>query len=126
MDGVDQSSFSAISASNREFAPRESIAAMIFSGVFERYPKLKVGAVEFEISWAPYFMSRMDDYHTQRSSGIKDRRFKGGALPSDFFRNNIFIGFQEDALGIELRHHVGVDALVLSQPNCWQDRDGEA
>ncbi len=111
-DGMDQSSFSPIAASTREVAPRESIAAMIFSGAFERYPKLKVGAVEFEVSWAPYFMNRMDDYHTQRSSGVQERRFKGGALPSDFFRSNIFIGFQEDALGIELRHHVGVDALV--------------
>ena len=112
LDGVDQSASSPIAASNRELAPRESIAAMIFSGVFERYPKLKVGAVEFEIAWAPYFMYRMDDFHTQRASGVNERRFKGGALPSDFFRNNIFIGFQEDALGIELRHHVGVDCLV--------------
>ena len=109
LGGVDQS---AVAVSTREVAPRESIAAMIFSGVFERSPKLKVGAVEFEISWAPYFMNLMDNFHTQRASGIKERRFKGGALPSDFFRTNIFIGFQEDALGIELRHHVGVDALV--------------
>ena len=85
---------------------------MIFSGVFERYPKLKVGAVEFEIAWAPYFIQRMDDYHTQKAIGISQARFKGGDLPSDFFRKNIFIGFQEDAIGIEMRHHVGVDTLV--------------
>ena len=112
LDGLDQSIFSGVVAATREFAPRESIAAMIFSGVFERYPRLKVGVVEFEISWAPYFMNRMDDYHTQRSSGIQERRFKGGLLPSDVFRNNIFIGFQEDAIGIEMRHHIGVDGLV--------------
>ena len=32
-------------------------------------------------------------------------------MPSDFFRSNIFIGFQEDELGIQLRHHIGVDNL---------------
>ena len=97
---------------NREYDVRESINAMIFGGVFERYPKLKVGVVEFEVAWAPYFISRMDEFYRQRAVGVKLQRFKGGALPSDFFRNNVFIGFQEDDLGIELRHHIGVDNLL--------------
>ena len=109
---VDQTAISPVDFTTREQSVKESITAMVFSGVFERYPKLKVGAVEFEIAWAPYFMDRMDDWYTQRSTGLQAPRFNGGALPSDFFRSNIFIGFQEDALGIELRHHIGVDALV--------------
>ena len=32
-------------------------------------------------------------------------------LPSDFFRNNVFLGVQEDALGIKLRDLIGVDTL---------------
>ena len=100
-----------LDAPNREHNVRESLNAMILTGVFERYPKLKVGAVEFEISWAPYFMSRMDNFYQERAAGISRTRFKGGAVPSDFFRSNIFIGFQEDDLGIELRHHIGVDNL---------------
>jgi predicted TIM-barrel fold metal-dependent hydrolase len=97
---------------NRDYDVRACINAMILSGVFERYPKLKVGAVEFEIAWAPYFLRRMDEFYTQRAMGVRGRRFKGGALPSDFFRRNVFIGFQEDDLGIELRHHVGVENLL--------------
>ena len=38
---------------NREYDPRQCVYNMIFSGVFERYPKLKVGVVEFEVAWAP-------------------------------------------------------------------------
>src|SRR6266446_2414806 len=94
---------------NRDHDVRECINAMIFSGVFERYPQLKVGAVEFEIAWAPYFLRRMDEFYTQRAMGVHGRRFKGGALPGDFFRRNIFVGFQEDDLGIQLRSHIGVD-----------------
>jgi len=41
---------------------------MIFGGVFERYPKLRVGAVEFEVSWAPYFLSRMDNLNVARTA----------------------------------------------------------
>jgi predicted TIM-barrel fold metal-dependent hydrolase len=101
-----------VDTSNREFDMREAIAAMIFGGVFERYPKLHVGAVEFEVAWAPYFMGRMDNVYTERAVGVRGRRFKDGALPSDFFRRNIFISFQEDDLGIQLRAHIGVENLL--------------
>ena len=97
---------------NREYDARECIYGMIFSGVLERYPRLKVGVVEFEISWAPYFMNRMDDRYQARAVAVHGTRFKGNALPSDFFRSNVFIGFQEEDLGIQLRHHVGVDNLL--------------
>ena len=97
---------------NREYHVRNSIAYMIFSGVFERYPKLKVGAVEFEIAWAPYFMGRMDNTYRERVQGQQIQRFKGGAMPSDVFRSNIFVSFQEDDLGILIRSYVGVDNLL--------------
>ena len=90
---------------------RTAIADMIFSGVFEQYPKLKIGAVEFEIAWAPYFLNMMDLIYTERIPGKQIKRFKGGALPSDIFRNNVFVSFQEDELGIQLRSYVGVDTL---------------
>ena len=98
--------------SNRDPSVRTLIADMIFFGAFERYPKLKVGAIEFEIAWAPYFMDRMDNTYKHRIQGQHITRFKGDTLPSDFFRNNIFIGFQEDDLGIKLRDYVGVDNLM--------------
>ena len=97
---------------NREYDPRNCVYNMIFSGVFEQYPKLKVGVVEYEISWAPYFMSRMDNLYEHRALGVHGKRFKNSTLPSDFFKSNIFIGFQEDELGIQLRHHIGVENLL--------------
>jgi predicted TIM-barrel fold metal-dependent hydrolase len=98
--------------SNREHDVRTPIAAMIFAGVFERYPKLRVGAVEFEVSWAPYFLSRMDNTYTERAVGVQRQRFKDGMLPSDFFHRNVFISFQEDDLGIQLRAIIGVANLM--------------
>ena len=97
---------------NREHEVRQSINAMVFGGVFERYPKLKVGAIEFEVCWAPYFMQRMDEFYSQRAAGVHGKRFQGGELPSDYFRSNCFIGFQEDDLGIQMRHFIGVDNLL--------------
>ena len=91
---------------------RMSLARMIFSGVFDRYPKLQVGSVEHELSWVPHFLDRLDYNYTQRIQGVyQEYRLKGDALPSDYFRTNVFLGFQEDALGIKMRDIIGVDNL---------------
>ena len=99
--------------SNADHWVRMSLADIIFSGVFERYPKLQVGSVEQDLAWAPFFLNRIDYTYTQRAQEfLQGYRFKDGALPSDFFHNNVFLGFQEDALGIEMRYRIGVDQLL--------------
>ncbi len=95
----------------RDHDVRGSLLDMIYAGVFERYPKLKVGAVEFEVAWVPYFLNMMDLAYTEKISGQQIQRFKGGLLPSDYFHSNVFISFQEDDLGVQLRSYVGVDNL---------------
>jgi predicted TIM-barrel fold metal-dependent hydrolase len=91
---------------------RVSLAHIIFSGVFERYPRLKVGTVEQELSWIPHFLDRIDYTYTQRARRDYWHRFKGNALPSDFFHQNVFCSFQEDALGVRERYTIGVDNLL--------------
>ena len=44
----------------QDYWVRRSIAGMLFGGVFERYPGLKIGVVEYELGWAPYFIFQMD------------------------------------------------------------------
>ena len=91
---------------------RVSLGHIIFSGVFERYPKLQVGVVEHELSWVPHALERMDFTYTQRPRGETWHRFRSDMLPSDYFRRNMFLGFQEDGLGIKLREIIGVDNLL--------------
>ena len=45
---------------SEDYWARRAIGDMMFSGVFERFPGLTVGAVEFELGWAPYFIQTMD------------------------------------------------------------------
>ena len=97
---------------NVDYWVRMSLGYIIFGGVFERYPALQVGSVEQELSWVPHFLDRMDYTYTQRAFGSGDYRFKGDLLPSDFFHTNVFLGFQEDGLGIAWRHLIGVDSLL--------------
>jgi predicted TIM-barrel fold metal-dependent hydrolase len=101
-----------VEALNRDADPKTAIGSLIFGGVFERFPRLKVGAVEFEVAWAPFFVRRMDIVYKERPSGLKGKRFANGALPSDIFRRNVFVSFQEDSLGVELRAYMGADNLM--------------
>ncbi len=86
---------------------------MIFAGVFERFPGLKVAIVEHELSWAPYFLDKMDVTYKELSQ-TAPYRFKDGRLPSDFFRTNIFLTFQEDKIGLDvLSKMLGTDTLMF-------------
>ena len=97
---------------NADHWVRMSLGDMIFSGVFERYPKLQVGSVEMELSWVPHFLDRLDYTYTQRTRREDWYRYKEDMIPSDYFHRNVFLGFQEDALGISQRDIIGVDQLL--------------
>ena len=97
---------------NRDYWVRMSLGHMIFNGVFEPYPKLQVGTIEFELGWVPHFLAQMDYTYTQRDRRPIWHRYKEDMLPSDYFHRNVFVGFQGDALGIRLRDLIGVDNLL--------------
>lgn len=92
---------------------RKSIGELIFSGVFERHPDLRVGSVEHEISWIPFFNFQMDYCYTERPVRGDWHRFADpDARPSDFFSRNCFVSFQEDAVGIRERDTFGTHCLM--------------
>ena len=93
------------------FLPAISMCDMIFSGVFERHPDLRLAIVEFELSWVPYVLTNMDYTYRERNEEAL-YRFKGDALPSDFFARNVYLSFQEDDVGIRLRDRIGVDRMM--------------
>ena len=99
---------------NQEYDMRDNVVAIIFSGVFERHPDLKVGLVEYEVCWAPYLLYRMDMAYQEirRPERFGGRRFGNQMLPSDMFRRNMFICFQEDELGVGMREYLGVETLM--------------
>jgi predicted TIM-barrel fold metal-dependent hydrolase len=101
----------ASSRATKAFYPALSMCDMIFSGVFERHPRLTVAIVEFELSWAPHILASMDyTYRERHEEAI--HRFQDGLRPSDFFARNVVLSFQEDAVGIRLRDTIGVDNMM--------------
>ncbi|MBI3743495.1 MAG: amidohydrolase [Chloroflexi bacterium] len=92
---------------------QNAFAGLIFSGVMERYPKLKWVSVESGIGWIPYYLERWDGvFERQRHWANIDLPMK----PSDYWRRQVFATFEEDKIGVDLavRHpeYVGVENLM--------------
>ncbi|HEU5107659.1 MAG TPA: amidohydrolase family protein [Micromonosporaceae bacterium] len=89
---------------------QRSVGILVLSGLFGRYPRLRVGAIEFGASWAAPLMRRLDTLYA-RHHRLLDYRFPDGESPSDQFRRAVFLGFQDDRACIPIRHHLGVENL---------------
>ena len=101
----------ASSRATKAFGPATSMCDIIFSGVFERFPRLTLAIVEFELAWAPHMLASMDyTYRELHEEALV--RFKDGMRPSDFFHRNIVLSFQEDAIGIRLRDVIGAENMM--------------
>jgi uncharacterized protein len=61
--------------------------AMVMDGLFDKFPRLKVVAIEAGCGWAPYAMDRLDEKY-QHFSGF-DLKLKLGE-PSNYFRRNLW------------------------------------
>ena len=91
----------------------ESITDMVFSGVFERFPKLRIISAENDICWIANVLERVDSLY-QRRSHLRKQHLAGGLLPSDIFREHVYATFIQDRAGIKVRHEIGVENIMWS------------
>jgi len=76
--------------------PFEAMAAMaglIWYGIIERYPKLRVVQVEADAGWVPYWLQRMEQ-HWDFSGNAEHEYLK--KRPTDYFKSNFFVAFRGD------------------------------
>src|SRR5206468_681600 len=71
----------------------EPLAMMIYSGVLERHPRLRLVLAESGIGWLPYFVHRMDAAAEKHVPKARDYRLK--ARPSEIFRGQVYATFEE-------------------------------
>jgi len=115
-----------------------AMLSWIFSGMFQRYPKLKIALSEGEIGWIPYFLERAEQVlDKQRHWVKKGQRFMGhgGNEGVDLdtldvrgtFRDHVFGCFIDDAHGIASLDEIGEDNVMCETdyphsdstwPNC--------
>ena len=104
-----------------------SIAAVqwVLSGLFDRFPTLRIFFAENQIGWIPFFLQgadvRYDRHHrwADRLLGLKPM----SRPPSEYIREYCYWGFQFDRVGVELRHKINVDRLMWGSDFPHQESD---
>ena len=87
---------------------------LVLSGVFERFPDLHIFWAENQAGWVPFYMDMADVRYKRHIHWAREllgfEPLK--ELPSYYLRQNCWWGFQIDPVGVEMRHHMGVDHMV--------------
>ena len=87
----------------------EPLAIMTFSGALERHPGLKLVLAEAGVGWLPYFIQRMD----QEWEALREQLdYATESPPSELFRRQVTVTFEEEALGAQLIPLVGADSCM--------------
>ncbi len=89
-----------------------SLSDWLFSGVFVRYPNLKVAYSEGQIGWLPYILERADDVWVDHRAwgGVKDIVPEP---PSSYYYKHVFGCFFKDRHGLESLDRIGVDNVTF-------------
>jgi predicted TIM-barrel fold metal-dependent hydrolase len=84
---------------------------MIFSGVFDRFPGLRLNGIEVGCAWVPHVAEMMDDRYWRNRTHVGIQLEK---LPSQYLKDNWAFSYIVDQAGIQLRHAIGVESMLWS------------
>jgi predicted TIM-barrel fold metal-dependent hydrolase len=91
------------------------LTQMIMTGVFDRFPKLKVFWAENQIGWIPEYLEQFDLIYeankiwVERIHGLRPLTRR----PSEYVREHAYWGFFDDPFGIRAaRYDVGIDHIL--------------
>jgi len=83
------------------------LMSLVFGGVLERYPRMRVVLGEAGVGWIPYILWRMD--------GEWEDQFKDLPLtkpPSEYWRRQCWATYQTDPVGVKLIDELGADRIM--------------
>ncbi|WP_138921257.1 amidohydrolase family protein [Novosphingobium pentaromativorans] len=94
-----------------KFSMGETIAIMIFGGVFERFPELKLASIESGVGWFAFATNYMDE------TWEKQRFWMNSDLPhppSYYMDRNVYGSFIHDRAGVLSRNQPGARNIMWS------------
>jgi len=100
-DGIADLKITAGGTVWRFFSAVRSFTYLVYAGVFDRHPNLKIVAAEVNMGWLPFWLQTMDQNVTVRSE-LHDATLQQSKAPVDHMGTNLFVTILDDAVGFEL------------------------
>src|SRR5512145_456302 len=72
-----------------------TLGHFIFTGILERFPKLRLAVLESNSGWLPFWLGRMDD-HTHGRNSVMGKSKYLSMLPSEYFTRQCSIACDSD------------------------------
>jgi hypothetical protein len=88
----------------------QAAADLLWSRVLRAFPSLRFALSEGGIGWIPYLLERVD-YVYEHHRAWTGQDF-GDLLPSQLFKERLVTCFIDDAVGLEIRHRIGVEHIT--------------
>ncbi len=91
-----------------------SMCDFVLSGIFERFPSLKVAYSEGQVGWMPYVIERMDKLWAERTN--EDDGAFGLSLPnppSSYIKGRVYGCVFDDEVGLKNRDIIGMDQITF-------------
>jgi hypothetical protein len=106
---------------------QRSLLVMIFSGVLDRFPRLKLVSAENDIAWAPHLFERANKYYRRMKQAFQ---VPISLTPDEYFKRQIYVTFIDDPVGLKTYQLVGADNImqmfakwcVKTRPSCTGSR----
>ena len=89
---------------------QDIVGMLVFSGVFDRFPELKVVCVESDAGWVPHYAYRMD--HIYNRHRFWNRTAELGRRPSEYLFDNVWFTFQDDWTAFGVRDQLNTDRIM--------------
>ncbi len=88
------------------------ITWMTLTGVFERFPKLKLALVETGSGWLPFYYEQIDSFFYKNRTVEPFNKLS--KPPSQYLKEQMWTTIMVDTYAIRNRHQIGVDKLMWS------------
>ncbi|MFQ5514960.1 MAG: amidohydrolase family protein [Myxococcota bacterium] len=113
--GIDWSSLSFLGKAAWTKAGGQTLGVvcdLLFAGIYDRFPRLKILLVEANIGWIPTLLEQADDM-------FRRYRWYSGAvakmtMPSEIFMRHFWATFMLDSVGVEMRHRMNLRHIMWS------------
>ncbi|MEE9284791.1 MAG: amidohydrolase family protein [Dehalococcoidia bacterium] len=89
-------------------ANTQIMSTVLFCGILERFPRLKVVSSESGLGWVPYLLEVADHQWERQNLAREGMSIK----PSEYFHRQCYVNFWFEEAGIEMRHRIGIDNIM--------------